>query len=669
MDRVHRSLWLPVGPANFFSIMTDPELVEPTGTTRRSSRSGPAPHLRESIFRRLVEVLPVSFGYDPSGRCEPSTLPDDKNRPGSLTMTLRPADVMVGWPSAREANRCLIDNGIEQVTLRVDEHGFYAFTAAGETLGDGAGDALQEHIVQVFGDGFEVNRLTPPTDRHRFQGRDAVREYNGLPVDIPAAGQLEQPDGPPRGALSFYQLNLMMEGLCNQSLLPSVFFEHYDQARTWLAGHRRTTSVITRLDDYIREITIDADGSQPAGQMVVLQRFLLVSRGSLQWMRRSVESVRRSLLDQMMAVSHRQSRLIQLDLAGMDYERTPELTGDATESQLRGYVMLIATKLPLIAGVSDTALAAAAAVQRRINDDDAAVDADTLLAERLVAAVESWTDLLNRLQSNVVSLETAVEHDWQERLLYEQEQARSEQEAMAEIERTRRGRPESRRSDQAAYNAIMLIVTVISVVIAVRTGSGAGAAPGGSSTDWWRVTLSYWPLIVLAALLLISVPVVNAIRRFNSQRGPHSEVYSFEFAFRLDEAVNQKALRDYLTARAVTVDGPIKIRRLGGWRWERISTDTTVLKVHSIAVVRVSRRRYARFEIVTEVMMRKISNNEQLFLRQCRMFGDSPVALSTDQITVMVKKLLGHACHTIAPALKLETLTHPIEALTSRPST
>src|SRR5690606_22791056 len=91
------------------------------------------------------------------------------------------------------------------------------------------------------------------------------------------------------------------------------------------------------------------------GQVATLHRFLVISRGTLQWLRRAVESVRRSLLDQMMAVSHRQARLIQLDLAGIDYERTPEMTGEATESQMRGYVMLVATKLPLLFTIADGA--------------------------------------------------------------------------------------------------------------------------------------------------------------------------------------------------------------------------------------------------------------------------------------------------------------------------
>lgn len=48
--------------------------------------------------------------------------------------------------------------------------------------------------------------------------------------------------------------------------------------------------------------------------------------------------------------------------------------------------------------------------------------------------------MLDALKDSVNGLEKAVEHAWMERLLYEQEPSRAEQEAMAEIERSRRKR-------------------------------------------------------------------------------------------------------------------------------------------------------------------------------------------------------------------------------------
>jgi hypothetical protein len=630
---VTRSLWLPVGAANFFSPMTDPVLlVDDSGhcrSDRREQVPGYIPFLRESVLRRLAEVLPSAFGYDRTGVCQL----DGAGRPVSVTMTRR--------------------LGEATITLRVDESGFYTFKATNLDASE-----LEEHIVTVFGGEFEVNRLEPSPDRRNSEGMEAVRRYNGLDTGEP-----------PRGVLSFHQLNVMLEGLCNQSLLPAVFFEHYTQARKWLNDNRRRSSILTHLSDFLREVTVDADAGTPHGQIVTLQRFMTIARGSLQWMRRAVESVRRSLLDQMMAVSHRQARLVQLDLAGVGYERTPEMTGEATESQMRGYVMLVATKLPLLFTVADGARQAVVALDKRVKlevQQASLPDGTHQLVSDLESTVDAWEALLQRLCVNVGSLETAVEHDWQERLLYEQEQARSEQEAMAEIERSRRGRPESQRIGDAAYNGIMLILTVVAVFVAIQTADRS--APTGPASPWqWLAQL--WPVFVVSIAFFLAWPAIAAIRRLVQQRKPDSETYSFEFAFRLDERAERDRVQAYLREQApqAITSSPsfrkIRLRRLGGWRVERISTDTTLLKIHSVAVVKLKTFSYARFEIVTEIMVRRISDTDQYFVRQCRMFGDSPSPLRSAQVAELVGELLRHACAPLAVELDLPALTDPVAQL------
>lgn len=656
---VTRSLWLPV---NFYSAMTDPELlVQESGvlsgqcrSTRHEDRPDYIPFLRESVLRRLVEVLPSSFGYERVGRCQFSNDRDDKSRPVSLTMTLRPTSSEPGLAAAMPANQALRDAGVAEVTLRVDEMGFYAFAASHDGSGEGTAvaDALVAHILTVFGGDFRVNRLEPSTDRRGREGMEAVLRYNGL------GGE----PSPPLGALSFQQLNVMVEGLCNQSLLPSVFFEHYQDAKEWLDENRQNSSILTYLDDFIRAVTVDADAATEAGQITTLHRFMTISRGSLQWMRRSVESVRRSLLDQMMAVSHRQARLIQVDLAGIGYERTPELTGEATESQMRGYVMLMATKLPLMFTIADGARDAVTTLTQRAGRDEEAELTQVRMAE-LETLVASWAALLDRLRINVASLETAVEHDWQERLLYEQEQARSEQEAMAEIERSRRGRPESRRLGDAAYNASMLLLTAVAVFIAVRTGEETKA------TGWQQI-FELWPFLAVLGGFMIVWQIVATVARWRRQRNPNSDAYSFESALRVDEPADPQRIRNYLLRRqSDEVESrafkKVKLRRLGGWRVERISGDTTLLKVHSIAVVRLTLLRYARVEIVTEIMARKISTNYQFFVRQCRMFGDSPVPIPLDQLADLFRELLEHTCAELAIEFDVSAMTDPIDLLRS----
>jgi hypothetical protein len=684
MGTVDRLLWLPVAPENFFSAMTDPAMLVglnlPEGHCRGDDDGG-IPHLRESVFRRLVQVLPASFGYDRDGTYTSSAESSDAVRPRSLTMTLRPAESIAGLESARPANAALVSAGITTVTMTVDEHGFYSFVAALGPDGDdvAAGAALDEHIVTAFGGTFDVDRFARGADRQRSVGAVALRRYNGLDPSRAMGERDERPVGRPLGILTFNQLNIVLEGICNASLLPAVFFEHYESVAYWYARHRGDSSIIIRLDDLLRRLIVPGLAGSQVDRARSLRRFLTISRGSLQWMRRSVESVRRSLVDQLMAVSHRQARLVQLDLAGLNYERTPEMTGTATESQMRGYVMLMATKLPLLASVGDAVTAAALAEQPEPagelggpdEPDPAGADSHPFATldldepDSLVSQARAWTGLFGRLVTNVDRLEVAVESDWQERLLYQQEQARSEQEAMAEIERSRRGRHDIRRVGDTAYNAIMLLITSVTLFGAVEAGNYAATQPGGS---FWSRMLSLWPILLLGLAVIVAWPVLTWFRQWRRQRTPSNEVYSYEFTFRLDDKVEPDRLHQHLAnTRVTTIRGPFraKVRRLGGCRWEEVASDTSLLKIHSVAALRLTWGRYARFEIVTEVLRRdavSATENSVLFVRQCRVFGDSPEGLDRDGISSMVMMLVGNVVGDLT-TLDLDRIMEPIDDL------
>ena len=79
----------------------------------------------------------------------------------------------------------------------------------------------------------------------------------------------------------------------------------------------------------VQMVTVAVDARYPNGQTAALRRFMVVSRGSLQSISRSVDGVSRSLLEHMMAGTHRTGRLIQLELSGLGYEQSPEVTGEA----------------------------------------------------------------------------------------------------------------------------------------------------------------------------------------------------------------------------------------------------------------------------------------------------------------------------------------------------
>jgi hypothetical protein len=370
MAHVSLSLWLPIGRANFYSGTASDWLHEerrpglPNDVTVCSSirvgEEGYLPRLQASVIRRLLEVLPLSFGYAVEGISHVSDEIDEHDRPIDLDIKLTPRGGV------------LAAAGVTEVRLFVDEDGFYTFTAFypdGLIAPDRIRYALKEHMWDVFGGAFTVNRLRERRSRVFSEGSAAVRRYNGLDDENP-----EIQADKPMGVLSFFQLNTIAEGLFNDTLSPAVFFEQYRFVQKFLeeVGQSQiatATSVLHTLGHVIDVITIETDARTETGKIATLHHFLTVtSREVLQKLKWSVESVRRGLLEEMMGVLHRQSRLIQLDLAASPQERTPEMAVDATELQLRGYVMLISAKLPLVHHVHELALLTEQHVRYRAAD-------------------------------------------------------------------------------------------------------------------------------------------------------------------------------------------------------------------------------------------------------------------------------------------------------------
>lgn len=652
MGSITQSLWLPAGRANFFSTSADRALVAFADSKCRSTNIDDReyiPHLNTTVMRRLLEVLPRSFGYEPTGTCDMSDGLDGATRGRSVTMRLTPSKPSAPpIEAAAEANANLVKAGVTAVEISVDENGVYAF-AAHFDVDSGVSEALRGHIVAVFGGKFTVDRLKEFPPKGVNEGAAAVARYNGLQLFRVKGETLSR--GPedratePLGILTFFQLNILVEGLCNQTLLPSVFFERYEAVIKWLHDSEQIASVLTTLDEVIIGLIGEGDGEPQHLQGKAISRFLIVSSGSLQRLKRSVGSVRRQLLEAMMTVLHRQTRLIQLDLGAVDYEASPELTGpDATESQMRGYVMLIAVKMRLIASISDAAGQAVARLELMVQDRVDAGDWDRELIRRVKADRDHWCALLESLNSDIVGLEGAVLHDWQERLLYELEQQRSEQEAIAEIERGRHGRAEGRRPIDPIYAGIGLFLASAGVAVAVLT-----LTDQPPDTSWRERLPNLWPIAVISLLILLAAPAINLGRKLFTRQKARNDTYGFEFAFRIHEDTNPHHVAAYFQQpkrQKAELPGfrKARVQRLGGWRIEQSTPERTLMKAHSILVVKIKRRHFARFEIVTEVVVRKVAGTQKYQVRQCRMFGESAKPLHLDQIKALVRGILLHIC-------------------------
>jgi hypothetical protein len=619
---VTAAIWLPVGRANFYGVSADRPLLHEERCGVRQCSAQYASDLLAfqcSTMRRLLEVLPKSFGYDAIGTYGVSQ-GIDAERPIRLTMTLTPVVDPKGPATQGGANARLVALGITHVRLTVDEDGFYYWSADGHQEGSEteALDALRAHVAEVFGGDFALRRGEPDD---ALKGDEAVRKYNA-----------EQP----LGALTFFQLNTILEGLLNETLYPAVFFEDHSLIGRWLKDQRdRKSTGFYTIGSFVSLIEV-VSTTKPPSHRAVLNHFLATtSREVLQRLKWSIESVRRNLLDEMLSILHRHSKLSQLNLT--EIERTPIQASAANEAQLRGYIMLAAAKLPLINNVARLAGDVAKSLDASDEEDCAAgakPDAD------LGHTVAEWSGLVGAVNENIRGLERAIEHAWMERLLYEQEQSRAEQEAVAEIERSRNSQA-SLLSADTVVNSVVLLFTVVTLAWTVQNSTKSQGERVGWSSVWVPGTVG-------AFVILLLLVTYMAYRLRKQVRGD-TKAFDVELALRLDQPLDADRIRDYLGGnRSRSEDGFIVTPR-AGVRIERVSQDSTLVKLHSILSQRHRFWRSVHFEVVNEILVHTAVEESRTVLRETRLFGDTPRPLTSVEVIDLARAALANTAAQMVP--------------------
>ncbi|HEY7835231.1 MAG TPA: hypothetical protein VIG30_16765 [Ktedonobacterales bacterium] len=210
--------------------------------------------------------------------------------------------------------------------------------------------------------------------------------------------------------------------------------------KTFITSYLEHPDVLTEKDrsDYA-ELCV----THHAREMTLYKFLHATAYTTLITMKKRIERCRRGLLDELIEVTHRRKPLIQTE--------PPDTLKDqadfVNEAQLRGYVMLFAAKMPLIANV-----------QLHLEDMH-----DELYGKKsdLRVPYRSWKTLLAALRSDVDGLTEAIEQAREARMLYEQEQIHAEQETLSEIQRLRE------RSDNALSPATGTAISIVSNVFAL----------------------------------------------------------------------------------------------------------------------------------------------------------------------------------------------------------
>jgi hypothetical protein len=235
---------------------------------------------------------------------------------------------------------------------------------------------------------------------------------------------------------------------------------------------------------------------------LLLRKFLqATAQITLLRLKRRIERSRRALVAEILQVTQRQDPLLQVEVPqaadigkepgsepktakpinvtdGAEDEFEEERIPDVNESQLRGYVLLVSAKLPLISNVgvyldeiaitnnwykqpsrhrrSDKTGSGRTSAETSENtheqgkdtsgaDNSDSESADTSGSRRtgretndereVTASRALWKTLLRSIEKELAGLEHAIEQERQDRMVQEEEKIRVEQETLAEIER------------------------------------------------------------------------------------------------------------------------------------------------------------------------------------------------------------------------------------------
>lgn len=273
--------------------------------------------------------------------------------------------------------------------------------------------------------------------------------------------------------------------------------------------------------------------STPTSRAHILDKFLTATEViSLVPMKKRIERCRRSLLDDLIEVTHRREPLVQAEPPDKAIDRIE----DVNEAQLRGYVMLFSAKMPLLSNVllhlEDLHYAKARMSQGRGQDDD--VEA---LNSEAYSPFQSWKALLNALRNDVAGLKDAIDQAQSDRMLYEEEQIHAEQETLAEIQRIRE------RTDSAISPAHSLAINVIANLLAFFAVILATVALVDqkviqlhvSFTDFLQIFAPQnWPVELELLKILLALVVGYAFIHFSVQLVIRSVVRLIKRDLRLD---------------------------------------------------------------------------------------------------------------------------------------
>ncbi|MBA3824514.1 MAG: hypothetical protein H0X24_11555 [Ktedonobacterales bacterium] len=754
--------WLPCSESVFFHHDEDSDILDTKVLADHRLKQLGEEHnnLQASVFHRLMAVLyhkHYTHVYplpDPVG----VVAKKDKADPKAIIFAAAPegngplnaGQTPLHWRDKDGAPATLTVRG---VALLVNDSGYYLWMVVYESAyGDGSPDEaindeartarnhLQEHIFDCI-------------------GGEYFSHYSGSAEDLPKVTSeaertqtLKSYQNDLRGMLTFYQINLILEGLYNSTLDPRIFFaseseeqieaikkeyslaqfinliasplktEHFLKpeaaSAAWpsaappLAGPttviRGTPSGVALLpssaisqaeklpsygemeliNDVIALHTPDPANIEQSRALAmrfmddllvnavrrpIIQRFLsATSDKSLQTTKRRVERCRRALLSEMLEVTHRRQPLLQIEPP--DDNQGERIEG-VDEDQLRGYVMLLAAKLPLIT-----------TVELHLKG---IIEQYALWKKHSGSPWDSWRTVMRSISHDISRLETALEQANMDRQLEEEEQIRAEQETLAELERLR-SRTEETISPTFSLsinyfaNIAALIAVALGVVATFKNFPFVAPWKAVSNFMFW-VNFSYLIIYaIMLGLLYFSIQgIITWFLRLRHRNRKHAarseERFYYEFDLRLQAPITGEKAQALFNEEfgkggrrsGLPYDGGDGKPTRNTYRVQRTAKDAALHKVYIEAdlFLREHPRRFraardkAHAILVYEIRFHSPTKGHEYILQDVRVVINHRQILTMEQIDYIKQVIATHFVNCWITDTSWQLKTKPIDAL------
>ncbi len=565
-------------------------------------------------------------------------------------------------------------------------------------------EALDEHMEQMIGKDF-FSHYSPhdPSDTMNGQAdATSVAEYEREP-------SLQTYRDKNIGILNFFQLNTLLEGLYNYNFDPRVFFddgaddtlvrsvkEEYSvsnfiyliRTKIDFSAINRKTEKSIAADLYTLITAPESLADQAGGELLkrlyiecfessvrftlLRQFFRKTSADVLHLMKLRIESCSRELLTIMIEIAHLRQPLLQADVPvsfkkeGSTQDRY--IIKRANEGQLRGYVMLLAAKIPLFINVLNY-------LEDNLN---ALKDLDLVYESRYREIIrpdeQSWLALLNTIQQSSQGLERAIEQAYFNQMLEDTEKLVAEQENLAEIERIReRSGNTLSPANNLVVSIIANMIALIGVVVAVLIGGKQLAATFPFILSIERlgpiaiIAIVFGFVIVLGVVYNVLQAIVNAIFRFGARVIGRNQRHRDErYYYEMDLVINKQIDEDHaylllkgdLTSKPAdqpphllySESGrlwPYVVRKRGrrpersSYRIDRMNRDQALHKVYIDAYLIWPRggplrsmlpKQRMRVFIVYEILFHQPSGKEEYKIKSVRMVSNTDQILQPDRI-------------------------------------